>query len=263
MSWFDSIVERGTSVAGMLTAAGMDPSAINAGRHFASRWGWEDDRQAYATIWEDDIRDFDGTPKWHVSDPRNRSDLVGPRRARAQDLFDILVRHAGEPVRVILQTRKKNPASWSSGVVDRRGLDPEPWFASVEGDTVHMQRGSLPGRKDVSVSGKPMPARKPAMALRETRPEQMLFRQRVSAKSGGCCALTGAPGKLCDAAHFPWAHWRTDNEAHHGILLRRDLHAALDCNYLSIDQVGNVLVNEFLADQFDEYRSLDGQRVPI
>jgi hypothetical protein len=263
MAWFDAILKPSASAARVLTDAGMDPASIRSGRHFGSRWGWEDDRHAYATIWLDDIRDIEGVPKWHVSDPSTRTDLVGPRRARAQDLFDILVRHAGEPVRVILQTRKKNPASWSSGVIDRRGVDPEPWFASVEGDTVHLQRGALPGRKDVSVSGQPMPSRKPAMALRETRPEQLLFRKRVAAKSGGCCALTGAPGKLCDAAHFPWADWRTDNEAHHGVLLRRDLHAALDCDYLSIDQAGRVLVSEFLADQFDEYRRLDGQTVPV
>lgn len=263
MAWFEPILEHGTSIARLLAAGGMDPKLIETGRHFASRWAWEDGSTAYATIWFEDVRDPDGIPKWHVSDPRHRTDLTGHRRTRAQDLFDIVSRHAANPVRVILQTRKKGQVDRSKGVVDRRGLDPEPWFATIEGDTVHLQRGSPPGRKDVSVSGKPMPSRKPSMALRETRPEQARFRQRVAAKSGNRCALTGASWHVCDAAHFPWADWRTDNEACHGVLIRRDLHAALDCRLLTIEPSGCVLVSEFLADQSEEYRRLEGREVPI
>jgi hypothetical protein len=142
-------------------------------------------------------------------------------------------------------------------------VDPEPWFAMVEGDTVLLQRGSLPGRRDFSVDGKPMPSREPSMALRETRPDQIRFRQRVAAKTGNRCALTGAPPEVCDAAHFRWADWHTENEAHHGVLLRRDLHAALDCCLIEIETTGRVVVSEYLASGSEEYRAFHGRVVPI
>ena len=172
MSRFDNLLNRGTSVARLLAEAGMEPSKISTDRSFASNWGWDDGETAYATIWIDDIREVDGLVHWHVSDPRMRNDLQGQRKARAQALFDILARRVDKPVRVILQTRKPNPATWGSGEVDRRGVDPEMWFATLEGDTVQMQRGMPLASKTVSVDGKPMPSRPPGWTMRETRPEQ-------------------------------------------------------------------------------------------
>jgi hypothetical protein len=69
---------------------------------------------------------------------------------------------------------------------------------------------------------------------------------------------------VCEAAHFPWADWRTENEGHHGVLLRCDLHAALDANLISIDrQSRQVVVSQYLADASAEYRALHGCKVPI
>ena len=108
-----------------------------------------------------------------------------------------------------------------------------------------------------------MQPRAPSWSLRETRPDQSLFRQRVAAKTGNRCALTGSPPEVCDAAHFSWADWHTDNEAHHGILLRRDLHAALDCGLIEIQKSGRIVVSEYLATASDEYRNLHDREVPI
>lgn len=263
MDRFRSLMKRGATVAPLLAQAGMDPSYLRAGRTFASNWAWDDGKQAFATVWLHDILDPDGVPKWSITDPASRTDLEGKRKRRAQEIFDILVRRAGQPVRVVLVEKKDPGSDTRSGSSKARGLDPQPWFALVEDDTVLLQRGSLPGRRDVSVEGEPMQPRSPSWSLRETRPDQALFRQRVAAKTGNRCALTGAPPEVCDAAHFAWTNWRKDNQSHHGVLLRRDLHAALDCGLIEISQAGRVIVSEYLARTSDEYRGLHDREVPV
>ncbi len=263
MDQFRSLMKRGATVAPLLAQAGMDPAYLKEGRTFASNWAWDDGHQAFATVWLHDILDPGGIPKWSITNPAFRTDLVGQRKSRAQDIFDILVRRNGQPVRVILVERKDPGADTASGLAKARGLDPVPWYAVVEGDSVLLQRGSLPGRRDRDVEGRSMPPRHPSFALRETRPEQGNFRQRVGGKTGDRCALTGAPSEVCDAAHFPWCNWRTDNDACHGVLLRRDIHAALDKELLSIDREGRVVVSEYLASSSEEYRALHGREVPV
>lgn len=263
MDRFRLLMKRATTVASLLAQAGMDPGYLRAGRSFASNWAWDDGEQAFATIWLHDIFDPEGVPKWSITDPRSRADLEGQRKKRAQEIFDILVLRAGQPVRIVLLEKKDPGSDTSSGLSKARGLDPEPWFAAVEDDTVVLQRGLPPGRRDVSVGGEPMLPRAPSWSLRETRPEQALFRQRVAAKSGNRCALTGVPSEVCDAAHFPWANWQADNESHHGVLLRRDLHAALDCGLIEIEPSGRVVVSEYLATTSYEYRALHGRDVPV
>lgn len=263
MDRFRSLMKRGATVAPLLAEAGMDPSYLRAGRTFASSWAWDDGQQAFATIWLHNIQDPEGVPKWSITDPASRGDLEGTRKKRAQETFDTLVHRAGQPVRVVLLEQKDPGRDTRSGRTKARGLDPEPWYAAVEGNSVLLQRGSLPGRRDVSVEGEPMQPKAPSWSLRETRPEQSLFRQRVAAKTGNRCALTGAPPEVCDAAHFSWANWRTENEAHHGLLLRRDLHAALDCGLIEIEQSGRVVVSEYLATTSVEYRDLHDREVPV
>lgn len=258
----EQYLEQG-SVVSFLHRAGMAPQSIQHHRAFASNWGWDDGTSAYVTLWMHDIHDPHGIPKWSQSDPSLRDDLAGQRGSRAAELYSILVRYSGRPVRVILQKRKADRSKWRSGLSQARGLDPVAWYPLVEGDTVLLQRGSLPGRRDVAVDGQPMPSRPPSFALRETRPEQGKFRQRVAAKTGNRCALSGAPQEVCDAAHFPWADWRTDNQAHHGVLLRRDLHAALDCGLIEIDRLGRIIVSEYLASMSNDYRALHGREVPV
>ena len=263
MKNFQSLMKRGATVASLLANAGMDPDYIRAGRSFASNWAWDDGKQAFATVWLHDILDPTGIPKWSITNPTFRTDLSGLRMKRAQEIFDILVRRAGQPVRVVLVERKDPGSDTSSGLSKARGMDPVPWFAIVEGDTVLLQRGSPPGQREVSVDGEAMPLRTPSWSLRENRPEQGLFRERVAAKTGNRCALTGAPHEVCDAAHFSWVNWRTENEAHHGLLLRRDLHAALDSGLIEIEQSGRVLVSQYLATTSEEYRDLHNRTVPI
>lgn len=259
----DEFLEQGKTVADVLTAAGYPAQDLRTDRHFTSSWGWEDGRHAYITVWLHDIQDPTGTPKWSIADPALRGELTTQQRHRAQRLFEILRKYDGKPVRVILQRAKPDPSQWASGKSEARGFDPEPWYIVAEGDSILLQRGSLPGKRDADVEGSPMPARAPQQALRDTRPEQAKFRQRVAGKTGHRCALTGAPSEICDAAHFPWCDWHRDNEACHGVLLRRDLHAALDCNLLSIDREGRVRVSEYLASASDAYLALHGRTVPV
>lgn len=263
MERFRSLMKRNATVALLLSNAGMDPRYLRAGRSFASNWAWDDGKQAFATVWLHDILDPQGIPKWSISNPASRTDLQGARKKRAQDIFDILVRRAGQAVRVLLVEKKDPGSNTASGLSKSRGLDPEPWFAAVEGDAVLLQRGSLPGRRDISVEGEPMQPRAPSWSLRETRPDQSVFRLRVAGKTGNRCALTGAPAEVCDAAHFSWADWRKDNEAHHGLLLRRDLHAALDCGLIEIEASGRVIISEYLAASSPEYRSLHDREIPV
>lgn len=257
------LLSRGNGISDLLLRAGMDPSHVRRDRAFGGQWGWTDGHLVFATVWLDEVQDPQGVPKWSMSDPHRRDDLAKLRRARAQALWDLLVSRDGQTVRVVLQTKKLDRAKWKSGVTDRRGLDPEPWFVAVEDRSLVLQRGSVPGRRAVSLDGKPMPPREPSWSLRETRPDQARFRQRVADKTGRRCALTGAPMDLCDAAHFAWTEWRAENEAHHGILLRRDLHIALDINWLSIGRDGRVEVSEFLASCSPEYLALHGRNVAI
>jgi len=263
MSRFRPFLKRGATVAPLLVEAGMDPGYVRAGRSFANNWAWDDGHKAFATIWIHEILDPDGFPKWSITSPTQRTDVHGQRKARAQKFFDIVVRRAGQPIRVLLIEKKDPGADTRSGAAKARGLDPEPWFAVVEGNTALLQRGSVPGSRQMSLDGEPMPAREPSWSLRETRPDQSLFRQRVAGKTGNRCALTGAPPEVCDAAHFAWTNWRSDNEAHHGLLLRRDLHAALDHGLIEIEDSGRVIVSEYLATTSAEYRDLHGREVPV
>lgn len=260
-----SFLRRGAAIADLLHEAGMRPDRIQRNRHFSSHWGWDDGDMVFATVWMEDIQDPFGIPKWSQTDPGLRADLVGrtQRRKRAQALYDMLRRRAGQSIRVVLQQKKSDRSKHKSGIVDRRGVDPMPWYVAIEADAILVQRGSLPGRRDVALDGRQMPQRNPAFALRELRPEQRSFRERVASKSGHRCALTGAPLEVCDAAHFPWANWRTDNDVRHGVLLRRDLHAALDCGLLGIERDGTVAVSEYLASGSREYAELHGRQVPL
>jgi len=262
MTDFMAYLKRGAKETDVLAGAGMKHEAIASNRHFITRWAWDDGHTAIVTIWVDEIQDPHGVPKWSQTNPRLRDDLSGSARSSALELFNNLIRSVDEPVRVILLKAKPDRKKWASGKAEARGVDPEPWFSIIEGDSVILQRGSPPGRRDISVTGTPMSPREPGFALRETRPDQFRFRQRVAAKTGNRCALTGAPSELCDAAHFPWTDWRTDNEPHHGILLRRDLHAALDCGLMEIDRKGVVVVTEYLASCSDEYRAMHQRQVP-
>jgi hypothetical protein len=262
MPRFDELLGRAT-IAKLLRAAGFDARQIRNHRAFTSKWAWDDGAPAVATVWREELADLDTVPWREYSNPRGRTDLVGPRRTSAIEHFDTLARHAGQAVRVILQRRKADETKWASSVSQGRGLDPVPWFPTLDGDRVILQRGSPRPTQLVSLDGVPMTAREPKFSEREVRQDQVMFRRLVAAKSDNRCALTGAPAEVCDAAHFPWCDWRVHNQACHGALLRRDLHAALDAGLLDISQEGLVSVSTRLADAFPPYGDLHGKVVAI
>ena len=73
------------------------------------------------------------------------------------------------------------------------------------------------------------------MAAREARPEQRGFRRAVLEGYGGRCAITGCHvAEALEAAHV--AHWRRENDAGAGIVLRADLHRLLERGLLVIDR---------------------------
>jgi hypothetical protein len=69
------------------------------------------------------------------------------------------------------------------------------------------------------------------------RPEQAAFRRALFERFDGRCALTGcAVAELLDAAHLPGRDWELGhNTADDGILLRADLHRALDTGLIRLD----------------------------
>ena len=94
----------------------------------------------------------------------------------------------------------------------------------------------------VSIDGtvKPDSAVTPAdrkYALTPVRPEQAAFRRALFARFDGRCAITGCQvAQLLDAAHLPGRDWSAgDNDAADGILLRADLHRALDSGLIRLD----------------------------
>lgn len=63
----------------------------------------------------------------------------------------------------------------------------------------------------------------------ERRMKQAIFRRRVGDRCGWRCVISGVDVRdVLDAAHLPGCDWRTHNEAHHGVLVRTDLHRLLD-----------------------------------
>ncbi|KAF3462074.1 HNH endonuclease [Ralstonia pseudosolanacearum] len=74
-------------------------------------------------------------------------------------------------------------------------------------------------------------------ALMPVRPEQAAFRRALFGRFDGRCAITGCQvAQLLDAAHLPGRDWAAgDNDAADGILLRADLHRALDSGLIRLD----------------------------
>ena len=105
MRRFDDLLRKRLNVVDLLGEAGVSADYIRTDRAFTSKWAFDDGKTPVATVWRDELDDLDGTPTKHFPDPRTRTDLAGSRKKNAQDLYDLLVRQAGNPVRVILQKK--------------------------------------------------------------------------------------------------------------------------------------------------------------
>jgi len=85
------------------------------------------------------------------------------------------------------------------------------------------------------------------------RPDQASFRRALFERFDGRCALTGcAVPELLDAAHLPGREWALGhNTADDGILLRADLHRALDTGLIRLDEnLKLVWVNPCVTDLY-------------
>lgn len=101
-------------------------------------------------------------------------------------------------------------------------------------------------------------------ALREAvlREGQPAFRRRLLQAYEGKCAVTGCKVHvLLEAAHItPYAgRWHT--RAHHGILLKTDIHTLFDKGMIQIDAEHKVCVAPQLAGT--EYEELDGRQLNL
>jgi hypothetical protein len=264
-------VKRGRVVRDLLLEAGLRPDFVRTNRAFSSQWAWDDGSTVVATVWLHEMTESQGVLTAEYKDPNGDSSLSGQRLTRARDRFKTLSASIGSPLKALVQ--RLNP-DWQTDPTApkarERHLDDVPWFAVPLEGRVRLQRGFPPpielevDRSDTlpePSQARDIPA--PSYSERENRPEQPVFRLRVASKTGNRCALTGAPLEVCDGAHFAWADWRVDNEAHHGVLLRADLHAALDKGLIEIDQTGNVSVGLYLQSFSEEYRRIHRKRVPI
>ncbi len=79
----------------------------------------------------------------------------------------------------------------------------------------------------------------------EVRPEQAAFRRAVFAAYRGRCPITGCTTpEMLDAAHLHGSSWREgQNSAEHGILMRADLHRAMDTRLITFER-GRVVCDE-------------------
>ena len=93
-----------------------------------------------------------------------------------------------------------------------------------------------------STSNDEASARPVQMTTTPTRPEQPAFRRALVKRFNGRCALSGCTvAELLDAAHLPGRDWSLGhNTAADGILLRTDLHRALDNGLIRLDEELNL-----------------------
>ncbi|KVD00472.1 hypothetical protein WI78_10045 [Burkholderia ubonensis] len=97
------------------------------------------------------------------------------------------------------------------------------------------------------------------------RPDQFAFRRALFKRFNNRCALTGCTvGQMLDAAHLPGRDWSAgQNRAEDGVLLRADLHRALDNNLIRLDeQLHLTWVHESLLDLYGHLLSNLDDGVP-
>ena len=92
----------------------------------------------------------------------------------------------------------------------------------------------------------------------QARPEQAAFRYRVFLACAGRCVVTGCEvGRALDAAHKKGRDWRLGhNNAHDGLLLRKDLHALYDAGDLTITDDGYISLSATAAQHYGQYSGL-------
>jgi HNH endonuclease len=97
--------------------------------------------------------------------------------------------------------------------------------------------------------------------LRRLRRHQSSFRSALLAAYGGRCAISGINADaVLEAAHIDPHAESGDNNTDNGLLLRSDLHALFDRNFLRIDPTTRVIVIDDSITS-PEYRALHGQQL--
>lgn len=129
---------------------------------------------------------------------------------------------------------------------------------------------SVPPTKGPPSPPSPKPAPAPSefeqLAARfarvEQRPHQAAFRNAVFKACGGKCVLSGCDvPEALEAAHLKGRNWRAGhNQAHDGVLLRRDLHALYDQGLLVLGDDGAVQLAERLGPHYAFLRTSSGAR---
>ncbi len=139
----------------------------------------------------------------------------------------------------------KSPTMWF--------FDPRPGANSEVAEIV-MRRGIpltvLSRRSNVTAEEKEARSR---MAEVEARIMQATFRNRVGARCGWRCAVTGSKiRETLDAAHLPGRDWRKDNEGNDGVLLRADIHRLIDAKIAWIEE-GKFHVGKSARAEYGQY----------
>ena len=111
-----------------------------------------------------------------------------------------------------------------------------------------------PHPAEVEPDQSPEPASKKVTIELERRLAQGKFRQLLGEHFQWRCAVTGnTTAALLDAAHLPGRDWRFHNTANDGVLLRCDLHRALDANLAEIRD-GTFLFSDALrGGEYEQY----------
>lgn len=143
MDQLQEIFRGHKTVAALLADAGYHPAQIRQGRPFASQWAWSDGAMTVASVWLDEVQDSDGDLQVEFADPSARTDLVGLRRSRATQRYDLLSAAQDTNVRAIVQQRAKTVQGTPSEA-QKRALDPAAWEVRSEPGKVVLRRLEAP-----------------------------------------------------------------------------------------------------------------------
>lgn len=211
-------------------AGGTERAATNP--KYCYEWAFvQPERAVVLNLWYEELRDESGEISTSFT-LRNRDDLKGPRRARAEKLLDAIHLAASGriPLRVIVNSGSRTSIDETSNDrsrVDKRLLDPMPWrvdtcdFAS---GSCSLKRGAPSGAfvDQFSVSDV---AESDAVERRSVLGERFVrdasLRARVLTRADGRC-------EHCDVLGFVMPNGRVYLETHHVVPLSENGPDALE-----------------------------------
>lgn len=175
--------------------------------------------------------------------------LVTPVFLRESDWFDL-------------------PSDWSANIVTGKGYSSSSDAGKYLMDRFSALAAGAQGAlsrhlDDVGLSEIPQAGFTHGVSRRRTGQRQ--FQINIIASYAGRCAVTGCTTlPVLEAAHLLGFAESLDHSSSNGILLRRDIHALLDCGFISFDESYRVRITKRFIDSgnpLGEYSVLNGRKL--